>query len=190
MVGDFESGRLAYEESLKIEKSETAHSNLGVIYYYLGRFEESVAEHRAAVALNPGQTVKWLNLADALYFAGETVEATSAFDKASEIAESRLSVDPDDFDTLFLLAWARHMLGDTASAREYISRGLEIAPNDPYGLYYSALIEVRSGNHGAAIQVLQSALDNGYPANMLAVEPYLEDLEQDSKFMKMISKTD
>jgi tetratricopeptide (TPR) repeat protein len=190
MVGDFESGRLAYEESLQIEKSETAHSNLGVIYYYLGEFEKSVAEHQAAVALNPGQTVKWLNLADALYFAGETAEATSAFDRASEIAESRLRVDPDDFDTLFLLAWARHMLGDTASARDYIVRGLEIAPKDPYGLYYSALIEGQAGNHEAALQALQSALDNGYPANMLAIEPYLEDLKQDSKFRKMILKTD
>jgi len=190
MIGDIESGRLAYEESLKIEKSETAHSNLGVIYYYLGEFKKSVAEHRAAVALNPGQAVKWLNLADALYFAGETAEARSAFGKASELAESRLSVDPDDFNTLLVLGWAQQMLGDTAGARVYIDRGLEIAPNDPYGLYYGALIEVRSGNHEAALRALQSALDNGYPAKMLAVEPYLEDLKQDSKFRKMIDVKD
>jgi tetratricopeptide (TPR) repeat protein/DNA-binding winged helix-turn-helix (wHTH) protein len=187
MAGDFESGRLAYEESLRIEKSETAHSNLGVIYYYLGEFEKSVAEHRAAVSLNPGQTVKWLNLADALYFAGETVEATSAFGKASELAESRLSVDPDDFDTLFLLGWAQQMLGDAAAARESIDKGMGIAPNDPYGLYYGALIEVRAGNHDAALRALQSALDNGYPAKMLAVEPYLEELQQDPKFRRIIS---
>jgi len=190
MIGDIESGRLAYEESLKIEKSETAHSNLGVIYYYLGEFKKSVAEHRAAVALNPGQAVKWLNLADALYFAGEMAEARSAFGKASELAESRLSVDPDDFNTLLVLGWAQQMLGYTAGARVYIDRGLEIAPNDPYGLYYGALIEVRSGNHEAALRALQSALDNGYPAKMLAVEPYLEDLKQDSKFRKMIDEKD
>jgi tetratricopeptide (TPR) repeat protein len=187
MVGDFESGRLAYEESLQIEKSETAHSNLGVIYYYLGEFEKSVAEHQAAVALNPGQAVKWLNLADALYFAGQTREAASAFGKASELAQSRLSVDPDDFVTLFLAGWAEQMLGDTDNARNYINRGLDIAPNDPYGLYYGALVEVQSGNHESALQTLQRALEHGYPAKMLRVEPYLEDLNKHPKFRKLIA---
>jgi tetratricopeptide (TPR) repeat protein len=187
MAGDFESGRQAYEESLKIEKSETAHSNLGVIYYYLGEFEKSVAEHRAAVALNPGQAVKWLNLGDALYFAGETAEARGAFSKASELAESRLSVDPDDFFTMIMLGWTQQMLGNTAGAKEYIDKGLNIAPNDPYGLYYRALIEVQAGNHDAALRALQSAVDNGYPAKMLAVEPYLEKLQQEPKFRRLIS---
>jgi tetratricopeptide (TPR) repeat protein/DNA-binding winged helix-turn-helix (wHTH) protein len=190
MAGDIESASLAYEESLKIEKSETAHSNLGVVYYYLGEFEESVSEHRAAVALNPGQAVKWLNLADALYFAGETAEARVAFSKASELAESRLRVDPDDFFTMIMLGWTQQMLGNAADAKEYIEKGLNIAPNDPYGLYYRALVEVQAGNHDAALRALQSAVDNGYPAKMLAVEPYLENLKQNPKFRKMISKTD
>jgi tetratricopeptide (TPR) repeat protein/DNA-binding winged helix-turn-helix (wHTH) protein len=187
MAGDFESGRLAYEESLKIEKTGTAYSNLGVIYYYLGEFEKSVAEHRAAIALNPDQTMNWLNLADALYFAGETTEAKSAFRNASELAESRLSVDPDDAYTMLLLGWAQQMLGDTAAAKEFIDKGLDMAPNNPYGQYYSGLIEVGAGNHEGALRALQSALDNGYPAKMLAAEPYLEDLKQNRKFRRMIS---
>jgi tetratricopeptide (TPR) repeat protein/TolB-like protein/DNA-binding winged helix-turn-helix (wHTH) protein len=187
MAGDIESASLAYEESLKIKKSETAHSNLGVIYYYLGEFEKSVAEHRAAVALNPGQAVKWLNLADALYFAGETAEARVAFSKASELAESRLRVDSDDFFTMIMLGWTQQMLGNAAGAEEYIEKGLSIAPNDPYGLYYRALVEVQAGDHDAALRALQSAVDNGYPAKVLAVEPYLEDLKQNPKFRNLIS---
>ena len=38
-----------------------------------------------------------------------------------------------------------------------------------------------------ALRALQSALDNGYPAKMLAAEPYLEDLKQNRKFRRMIS---
>lgn len=190
MVGDFESGRLAYEESLAIEESDAAHTNLGFIYYYLGEFEKSVAEHREAVALNPDQTDLWLNLADALYFAGERAEAKSAFDNASTIAKNRLRVDPDDFFTMFLLGWAQQMLGNTAVAREYTDKGLDIAPNDPYGNYYAALIEVGSGNHEAALRALQGALDNGYPAKILAAEPHLEDLKKNRRFREMISESD
>ena len=32
--------------------------------------------------------------------------------------------------------------------------------------------------------------ENGYPAKMLAAEPYLEDLKQDRKFRKMVSESD
>ncbi len=190
MKGDFESGRMAYEESLKIEKTEAAHSNLGVIYYYLGEFEKSVAEHRAAIALNPDQTMNWVNLADALYFAGETTEAKSAFGNASELARSRLSVDPDDANTMLLLGWAQQMLGDTAVAKEFIKKGLDLAPSNPYGQYYAGLIEVMAGNHEDALRALRRALDNGYPAKMLAAEPYLEDLKQNRKFRKMVSEMD
>ena len=190
MVGDFESGKQAYEKSLKIEESDAAHTNLGFIYYYLGEFEKSVAEHRKAVALNPDQADLWLNLADALYFAGEKAAAKSAFDNVSVIAWNRLSVDPDDFFTMFLLGWSQQMLGNMAVAREYINKGLDNAPNDPYGHYYAALIEVGDGNHEAALRALQGALDNGYPAKILAAEPHLEDLKQNRKFREMISATD
>lgn len=187
MAGDFEAGKLVYEKSLQIEKSETAHSNLGVIYYYLGEFENSVAEHRAALELNSSQAVKWLNMADALHFAGETTEAEAAFLKVAELAESRLNVDPGDISYLIMLAWAQQMLGDTTSAKESIKRGMAIAPSDPHGLYYGALIDVQAGKYNAAITALQNAVDNGYPANMLAVDPYLDAIKENPSFRRIIS---
>ena len=37
MVGDLEAGKQAYEESIAIKPTQTARSNLGVVYYYLGK---------------------------------------------------------------------------------------------------------------------------------------------------------
>ncbi len=187
MAGDFEAGRLVYEESLAIEESRSAYSNLGVIYYYLGEFEDSVATHRKAVQLSPMDAVKWLNLADALYFAGQREEAASAFRSAADLAKSRVSVDPTDVDTLFSLAWAQQMLGESAAAKASVAKGFKIAPKDPYGLYYDALIDVREGDHASALAALHLALENGYPATMLAAEPYLNDLRGNPEFQEMIS---
>ena len=189
MAGDFEAGKLVYEESLEIEPSRNAYSNLGVIYYYLGEYEKSVATHLKAVDLSPDEAVKWLNLADAYFLSGQKNEAANAFRKAKDLSESRHAVDPTDIDTLFTLAWAQQMLGEQGEAKASIAKGLAMAPNDPYGLYYEALINVRAGEHALAVKSLRLAVNNGYPANMLAAEPYLNELRANTEFRTMISET-
>ena len=189
MAGDFEAGKLVFEESLVIKESEDGYSNLGVSYYYLGEFENSVAALRKAVKLSPEEAVRWLNLADALFFSGQREEAATAFRRAADLAGSRVSVDPTDFDTIFTLAWAQQMLGESEKAKATVSRGLTIAPKDPYGFYYDALINVRTGEHESALTSLHFAVDNGYPANILAAEPYLDDLRANPEFQALIAET-
>ncbi len=187
MAGDFEAGKIVFEESLAIKESRAAYSNLGVIYYYIGEFENSVATLRKAVELSPKEAVRWLNLADALFFSGQREEAATAFRRAADLAESRVAVDRTDFDTIFTLAWAQQMLGESEKAKATVARGLTIAPKDPYGFYYDALINVRAGEHESALTSLHLAVDNGYPANMLAAEPYLNELRGNPEFQAMIS---
>ncbi len=158
-----------------------------MIYYYLGEFENSVATLRKAVELSPKEAVRWLNLADALFFSGQREEAATAFRRAADLAESRVAVDLTDFDTIFTLAWAQQMLGESEKAKAAVARGLAIAPKDPYGFYYDALINVRAGEHESALTSLHLAVDNGYPANMLAAEPYLNELHGNPEFQAMIS---
>ena len=188
MAGDFEAGKQAYEESLDIAKTQTAYSNLGVIYYYLGEFDNSVDMNRKAIQLSPRDAVNWLNLADALHFTGDNDQAIIAFRRTEELAASRAAIDPTDFDTLFTLAWAQQMTEQSDKAQETVARGLKLAPNDPYGLYYDALIDVQAGEHDNALDSLRLALDNGYPANILAVEPYLEDLRGNREFQALIAE--
>lgn len=188
MAGNFAEGKLVYEESIRIKPSPTAYSNLGVIYYYLGEFADSVAAHRKAIVLGPQESIKWLNLADALYFAGEGEEAQESFHRAAELAKSRITVDPTDIDNLFTLAWAQQMIGASQQAQWTVLQGLKISPNDGYGHYYDALIKVQTGDHQLAVVALRLALDNGYPASMLAVEPYLKDLHSNTEFQEIISR--
>jgi tetratricopeptide (TPR) repeat protein/DNA-binding winged helix-turn-helix (wHTH) protein len=187
MAGDFAAGKEVFEESLAIREFRTAYSNLGVIYYYLGEFDKSVAMHRKAIELSPDETVKWVNLADALYFDGQRTAAADAFRRAAELGKARLDVDPTDVETLFLYAWALQMLGDADAARQAIGKGLAIAPTDPYGLYYAGLIDARAGRPESALKSLRLAVDNGYPPGMLAAEPYLSELRANPTFRSIIS---
>ena len=187
MAGDFESGKEVYEQALEVTEFRTAYSNLGVVYYYLGDFERSVATHRKAVELAPEESVKWVNLADALHFAGRDGEAREAFQRARELADARIAVDPNDIDTMFTYAWASQMLGDKPAAERAVRRWSEIAPDDPYGLYYAGLIAASNGAREAALKSLGAAIENGYPPRMLEAEPYLGELRSDPAFEAMIA---
>jgi len=189
MAGEFETGRQVLEEALEIQPDQRAYSNLGVIYYYLGEFDKSVATHRQAVNMTPGQSILWLNLADSLHFVGQSEESAAAFRTAQELSQNTLSVDASDSEAIVTLAWTQHMLGESHLALSTVSKGLEVDPEDPYGYYYDALIRYQTGNEEAALNSLQTALDKGYPAGMLVAEPYLGDFRADDRFHAMIAES-
>ncbi len=182
MAGRFEEGSRAFEQSLAIEESDSAWSNLGVTYYYLGDFDNSVAANQKAVELIPEQPINWLNLADALVHAGKSDEAADAFRKSIELAQRRVEIDASDYRALRLLGWANYMLGDVDLARSYIDRAVSIATSDPYSYYYRALLEVQESNYVEALSYIRQALINGYPINLLAAEPYLAILRGNNEF--------
>ena len=102
---------MALQSSIEIERDRSNLSNLAIIYYYLGRFDESVEIHRESVERFPESEVAWLNLADSLLFSSGPAEADAAYRKAAELAEGSLAVDPNNPMTLCRAAWANAMIG-------------------------------------------------------------------------------
>jgi tetratricopeptide (TPR) repeat protein len=186
MAGEFEAGRAVFQESLSIRETPTAYSNLGVAYYFLGDYENAVTSLSSAVDLSPADAVKWLNLADALNFVGRSEEARSAFERSKVLADSSLSVDPNDVGALYAFAWASQMLGDAEGASKALARSMEISPNDAYGYYYKALIDAESGRYDSALIAAGLAIEYGYSPKMLAAEPYLAVLKDDAAFRNLV----
>jgi len=188
MAGQFVPAAAALERASEIEPSPDFQSNLAIIYYYLGQFDESVAIHRKAVELSPDANYAWLNLADALLFSNQSEQAQDAFRISAGLAEKNLLVNPRDAAKLYELAWATAMLGNLEYAGELINRSKSIDPNDPYVHYYDALLKTRREQPDAAVDALQRAIELGYPAKLLAAEPYLEDLYQLKRFSAMVAR--
>ncbi len=187
MAGNLEAAATALQHALDIEPYPMYYSNLGIIYYYLGEFEEAVNIHRKVVEISPDSSSDWLNLADALAFSNQAYQAEIAFRTSAELSEKMLSVNPRDARTLYRLAWASAMLGNQDYARELLGRSKTIAPNNPYVHYHSALIHSVDQDYDAAIDDLERAVAMGYPVKMLAVEPYLAELHDVAGFVTLIS---
>lgn len=185
--GDFESALAASRRLLEFGAMQSTYSNMGLMYYYLGRAEESIEAMRQSVELAPNDHLAWSNLGDALGLGGQGEEARAAFEKAEGLARAALEVNPSDAPVLMDMAWIQAMLGRPAEARDLIDRSLSLSPDDPYGYYYSGLIHVRAGQPDRALDDFESALEHGYPVNMLVQDPQLAALRDSERFRGIVS---
>lgn len=190
MAGDFSSAAVALEDALEQIDDGLFMSNLGVLYYYLGRFDDAIEMHRQALEQSPNDVFLWNNLGDALYFANRPAEARESFRQTARLSEEALVINPSSWQELITLSWARQMLGQPDEARALIERVLAVSPNDPYSYYYKALLEVRQEAHDSAVTSLERAVELGYPLAMLDAEPYLEPLRDDSRFLDLLAGED
>ncbi len=189
MTGDFTSARDALLQSIAIEDSATFRSNLGIAYYYLGDFSHSIEAHRRAIELAPNSGGNWLGLADALYFGGDLDNAADAYARTIELSRKAIGVNQEDTEAMMYLAWSLAMTGQLDEAAAHASKAVEIDPADPYSHYFDAIVKFKRDDATAALEALELAKDNGYPVAMLAAEPILKGLQQDSRFSDLLENT-
>ncbi len=187
MMGDFAAAAPAYQKAIDIEPTRNAYSNLGVMHYYLGNLDAAIDSHANAIKLQPNDYLARSGLGDALWIAGRKDEARSEFRKAEALAEGALDVNPNNPLTLMDLAWIRAMLDKQQEARALIDRAKKLAPDDPYAHYFDAMVHLRAGDRDAALAALEIAAEKGYPRRMLAAEPHLAELRNDTRFAAIVN---
>ena len=188
MHGDFTGARDALLGATDIEQDPTHVANLAIAWYYTGDFAKAIETFRRAVELTPSSVGFRNGLADALWAAGRTDDALEAYAASRDLAQKQIEVMGNDVEALGYLAWAQAMLGQTKAAVATIERAVGLDPGDYYSLYYQALVELRAGNRDAAIDAVGKALDAGYPVAVLAAEPILKELWDESRFVELIAR--
>jgi TolB-like protein/Flp pilus assembly protein TadD len=187
MNGDFRGAARAFEQSLALEPTSSAYSNTGTMYYFLGRFGDSVQMFRKASEMEADDHRVWGNLADALYQTptGRS-EAESGYRRAVQLAERELGVNPNDAIDWAQLAYYNARLGDTARAQLYSERALKLGTDVVYVHYYRALIAISSGNAAAALDALSRAVDLGFPRQLVQAAPEFASLHGDQRFRRLL----
>ena len=122
-----------------------------------------------------------------MLFSSESDQADAAYQKAAELSENKLAIDPRGSMTLCRAAWATAMTGSTDRAADYMRRAIESSPGNPYVHYYDALLKTKSGDYDAALDALSVALVNGYPRVMLVSEPLLTDIRDLERFSALVT---
>lgn len=112
-----------YREAIRVggRKKHVAHDNLGNTLGRMGRLEESVAEHRAAIRIKPDFYKAHRNLGISLAEQGKLEEAVSAFREA-------IRHKPDYYETFVSLGVALKWQGKLEEAVTEYRRAIQVKP--------------------------------------------------------------
>jgi TolB-like protein/tetratricopeptide (TPR) repeat protein/DNA-binding winged helix-turn-helix (wHTH) protein len=177
MGGDFERAAVAFRRSLAIEPSANAHSNLGTMHFYLGRFAEAANEYQQAAALAGENLTMWGNLGDALWqLAPRREEAPTHYRRAIVLAERELEMTPDDALIAAQAGYYYGRVGNVARSRDRLQHALRQGPQSPFVHYYAALAAADAGKRERASEHIHRAIQAGYPELLLRADPGLAGL--------------
>ncbi len=137
-------------------------------YYYCGRakFHQGDIERAAelfeeAVDVNPADYQARCLRVQILRGLGRIEEATRAARKCVEVLDKHLKWNPDDVRALHLGAGSLLVLGEVDRAKRWLSRALEIDPDDSILLYNVACNYAIMGEVEESLDYLESAVANG-----------------------------
>jgi tetratricopeptide (TPR) repeat protein len=169
--------------------SQTGYANIGLSYFFLGRFQEAIEMYQRSIELAPDDYEIWGDLGDACRFAeGQTELATSAYKRAIELAESALSVNPSDADATVLLAHYYANIDESERARQLVARALKLAPQNMYVRYDAAVTNVSLGEADKALAAIEQAVELGYPVELLSLDAGLAPLMETDRFRALLTR--
>lgn len=185
-TGMLPEARAMYEKSLEFEETFSAASNLGTLYFAEGLFSEAARAYETALELNDSHYYLWGNLATAYYYApGQRERAEAAYLRAIDAANETLKVNENDADAIISLAGFNARIGNEASARSYIARALQLAPNNSTVMYLAAAAYEYLGARDEALRYIQGAIQGGYSITEIKGQPELQALIADPRFQEL-----
>lgn len=174
-LGDFGNAAKYFRRSIEAEPDDGApYSNTGTMYYFAGDFGAAAEMYAKAVENTPTDYRLWGNLADAQRYTGVAAEQVKrTYEKAVELANLQLEVNPQDSDTLVNLAWYYINLNREVAARGALDASDSKTISDPAQLYMTGLTLTLLGD-AAAAEFIEKAAASGFPQAMIDATPELK----------------
>jgi len=174
-AGELGAAAQAFEQSNRIEPSRSAYGNLGTVYYYLGRFDESEVMFGKALELAPEDYQLWFGRADARWYMPRRRELAHAdYRRAAALAERTLAVDATDAETWAILGYVYGRLDEADRSQRYLLRALELGGDGPYVNYFAAIAAADRGDRETAARLAGRAVELGHSRVLVAADPALK----------------
>jgi len=184
-----EEAAAMFKKSLAIKANDVAFNNLGHIYFFQGLYADAMTMFEEAIKFGEDDYAIWGNLADARrYTPGYSEKALEAYQRAIQLAEEQLAVNPNDALIRSRLAAYFAKSGNYKKALDEISRALNLKPNDVEILLKSVLVYELSKQRDHALKAFQEYIERGGSTEEVSKDPYLSELRTDPRYQKLIKR--
>src|SRR6185295_2970165 len=103
-------------------------TNLGMILYAEGDYEQAARRFSEAIKLSPKRASYWRNLADTYVRLKRPADARAAYQTAVQLTEEALAVNPSDAVRLSQLGVYEAKLGKPVEAERHVNSAVSLNP--------------------------------------------------------------
>lgn len=185
LQGQIQAAADTYQAALELSAEASTQANLATIYYYLGRMPDAILLYQQALLQLPDKFELHGNIADAYRQSGASASASRHYAQALFLLNRQHRLDPRE------LALQAHYLShsDLQKASSIMANALTQDSKNAEIWLLDAMLKVKLGQATAAMASVRQALQFGFPAKLLAVEPDLATLSNKTEFQKLIHPT-
>jgi tetratricopeptide (TPR) repeat protein len=188
-LGRYQEAMGALQQSVALRPTVEAYGNLGTVYFYLRRYTDSSESLQRALQIDPEDWQNWGTLGDALYqIPSQRAEAKKAYQKAIDLANKRLDVNPRDAYILAFSADYYAMLDKESEAKEQLARALDAAPTNAEVLFRAAILYNHFKDNEKTLDFLAKSVAAGYSRTAVRDTPDFDHLESNIRFRALIPK--
>lgn len=178
--GQIEEARAMFERALALEKNPLTANNLAGIYYWEGRYAEAANMYEIALESYDNRYEIWGNLAAAYDLSNQNKKSRQAYLKAIEKAQQQFAVNTENATVLADLGAYYSDVADTANAIEFITRALELSPQDIMVRQRAVSTYEKIGQRSEALLWINAAMISD-----IEQQPELELLREDADYQKL-----
>jgi tetratricopeptide (TPR) repeat protein len=187
-VGRLDEAIQVFSRSVAVAPSGPGYSNLGTALYFSGRYSEAAQAFQKATDAMPHTFLYWRNLGDAYrWVPGQEANAKRAFERAVELCDEAIKVNPNDARAYLSRATALAKLGKEREARTAILRAMELEPQYASNAYEAAVIANIAGSDDETVSRLEQALRLGYNADDILRDPEFANLKKSGRLQVIIA---
>jgi len=179
-IGDFNRAIAEMKRALELDPLSVVFSvDLGVAYYFDGRYQEGIAQTRKAIDLDPNAYYPYYNLGELLEESGDFPGAISEYKKS-------VALDADPYP-LALLGRAEALNGNREAALKILQ---QLAVSKRYVADYSVgLVYLGLGDKNQAMDWFEKSFAKRQPdLNTIRFDPLLRPLHGDPRFEQLAEK--
>jgi len=187
MMGRYDLAEPTLRKALSIQPSGGGFNNLATVYFFQKKFAEAVRTYEEALKYDKNRHVIWGNLGDSRRYSQEHTKTQihSAYQKAKDLVQEVLKINPNDSSDRTHLAYYCAVLGEFENAATLIEDVLLTKPKDVEIFKKAVQIFEIIGDRDMSLKVLKKYLDNGGDLDYLLMDPDLEALQKDPRFLRI-----